>query len=214
MRWRCRSGSNPGEQAAAKRARNIPGPRRGGCSHRRPRPRPGHAPRGGARRVLSGAGRGRAGLLVRVLAVDEGREACGGEAIDVLPDVEDRPARGVHQDTAARPETGQLFHRHAERREDDDVQGTDRLQPRAAPVRLPQEPDPHLFQAGVDVRVVNDLADQVDRAIGKFSARLVGVFDGAVDPVAKTKLAASRKVSLPACSRWPEDLSLSTMRLW
>src|SRR5206468_12387331 len=77
--------------------------------------------------------------------------------------------------------------------QDDDVLGEDRLETRTAAIRLPQEPDAHLLDAGVDVRIVNDLADQIDGAVGKFSAGLVGVLDGAVHPVAETELAGEEE---------------------
>ena len=49
--------------------------------------------------------------------------------------------------------------------------------------------DPHLAQAGVDVRVVDDFTGQEDLAIGEAAARLVGVVDGPVDAVTKAEFA-------------------------
>ena len=41
----------------------------------------------------------------------------------------------------------------------------------------------------VDVRVVNDLAGQEDRAVGKALTRLIRVVDRAIDAVAESELA-------------------------
>jgi hypothetical protein len=40
----------------------------------------------------------------------------------------------------------------------------------------------------VDVRVVDDFAGEIDRAIGETAPRLIGVVDGSVDAVAKAEL--------------------------
>ena len=55
--------------------------------------------------------------------------------------------------------------------------------------RIAQKPDALRAQLVVDVRVVNDLAGQMDRAIGEALARLVGVVDGPIDAVAEAELA-------------------------
>ena len=55
--------------------------------------------------------------------------------------------------------------------------------------RFAQEADALRAQLVVDVRVVDDLAGQVDAAIGEARARLVGVVHGAVHAVAEAELA-------------------------
>ena len=48
--------------------------------------------------------------------------------------------------------------------------------------------DPHVAQLLVDVRIVDDLADQEEPPVGKLGAGLVGVLDRAVDAVAEPEL--------------------------
>ena len=55
--------------------------------------------------------------------------------------------------------------------------------------RLAQEPDAGGAQAIVDVRVVDDLAGQIDVLIGESPAGLIGVVDRAIDAVAEPELA-------------------------
>ena len=52
-----------------------------------------------------------------------------------------------------------------------------------------QDHDAHLLQSRVDVRVVDDLAEQEHAAIGKALPRLVGVLDRAIDAVTEPELA-------------------------
>ena len=66
----------------------------------------------------------------------------------------------------------------------------------------------------VDVRVVDDLAGQEDRPIGKPLARLVGVVDGAIDAVAEPELA--REVDGEAAGAIGEVVGLDALdeALW
>ena len=113
-----------------------------------------------------------------------------GEAIlrvapDVLPDVEDRSARGVDQRAAAALEVGQVGDRHAESREDDHVARPERV---AIFTGVGEDVDALGAQPVVDVRVVNDFAGQEDAPVGKPLARLIGVVDRAIDAVAEAEL--------------------------
>ena len=133
-----------------------------------------------------GLGRGRLRLLVMQLAVDDRGEAVARVLAHLLPDVEHRAAGRVDQRAAPPLQPLQVRHRHAERRNDDDVVG-DEVVHRF--VRIAQKTNPRLAQAVVDLRVVDDLAGQVDAAVGEAAARLVGVADRAVDAVAEPELA-------------------------
>ena len=152
-------------------------------------------PSGRARR----AGCGRCGLLMGVLAMNHGRESVAGIALHVLPDVEDRTAGGVHQNASDLVEPLHHRDRHAEGGKDDDV-----LRPHVAqlPGRLPgavEETDSHLPQPPVHSGVVDDLAGDVDVAVGKALPRLVGVVNSPFDAVAETEFLrqAHRCPSLP-----------------
>ena len=78
--------------------------------------------------------------------------------------------------------------RDAERRKDDDVL---RLHLREIELTLTRQQnlDSHVAQSRVHVRIVNDLTDEIDAAIGKLAARLVGVFHRALDAVAEPEFA-------------------------
>jgi hypothetical protein len=139
--------------------------------------------------VLDGLRGGRLRFLVPHLPVNHRRVAAFRIAAHVLPDVQHRAARGVDQRAAAAFQLLQHRHRHTERGENDDV-----VRPEAAGARglVAEELDAHRAQLLVDVRVVNDLAGQVDRALRKPLARLVRVVDGAIHAVAEAEL--SREV--------------------
>ena len=105
---------------------------------------------------------------------------------DVLPDVQDRAARGVDERAALGRELRHVGDGHAKRRQDHDVVWPER---RRAFAGIRQEADPCRAQPIVDVRVVDDLAGQKDVAAGEAAPRLVGVVDGAIDAVAEAELA-------------------------
>ena len=123
MRARSRSGSKPG-LAAWREAR-------GGSRPRRPRPR---MKAQTTRRLLAvahaevvaalvgeGLRGGGLGLLVVVLAVDDGGEAVARVLVHVLPDVQHAAAGGVHQHAALAAQVLHLRHRDAERGQDHHV---------------------------------------------------------------------------------------------
>ena len=74
----------------------------------------------------------------------------------------------------------------AERRQDDDVVRRQRVERFAG---VAEEADALRANLVVDVRVVDDLAGQKDRAIGKALPRLIRVVHGAIDAVAEAELA-------------------------
>ena len=125
-------------------------------------------------------------FLVPHLAVDDRCVALLGVALHVLPDVQHRTARGVHQRAAAPVQIRQQGDRHTERRQDDDVvrrQGVEGF----AVVR--QKAHAHGAQLLVDVRVVDDFAEQVDGFLGRETAAGgVGEVNGALNAVAKAEL--------------------------
>ena len=120
------------------------------------------------------------------LAVDDRGEAVLRVARDVLPDVQHRPAGGVDERAALARQLRHLLDRDAERRQNHDVVGAERLAPFA---RIGEEPDAVVAQPVVDVRVVDDLAGQEDVAAGKPAPRLIGVVDRPIDAVAEAELA-------------------------
>ena len=73
-----------------------------------------------------------------------------------------------------------------------------------------QEADALGAQLVVDVRVVDDLAGQVDGTIGKPLARLIRVVDGAIDAVAEAELA--REMDGEAAGRVAEPGLLDARR--
>ena len=63
--------------------------------------------------------------------------------------------------------------------------------------RVREDLDPHLAQPVVDVRIVDDLADEKNPPIGEFPARLVGVLDRALDAVAEAEFAGEPDRDVP-----------------
>ena len=131
---------------------------------------------------------GRARLLVLVLAVDDGGEAIAGVAVHALPHEQHRAAGGVDQDAADRLEPLQIGDRHPEGGDDDDVVRGNVPEVEFAVVAGEEQFDAHLLETQVHVRIVDDLADEVDALVGELVARLVGVVDRPVDPVAETEV--------------------------
>jgi hypothetical protein len=130
----------------------------------------------------------RARLFVVILPVNERREAIARVALDALPDVEHRSARRVHEHAADRAKSLEILDRHAERRKNHDVVGLEAPEVEDA-VGRQENLDPHLAEAGVDVRVVDDLADEEQASVRELAASLVRVLDGALDAVAEAELA-------------------------
>jgi hypothetical protein len=152
-----------------------------------------HHQEGPALRVERLRSRG-ARLLVPVLAVDDRGERVLGVALHVLPDVQHRPARGVHQRAAAPEQVLEELDGRAEGRQDHHVfrgQVVERL------AGIAQEADALVAQLGVDVRVVDDLAGQEDLPVGEPFPRLVGVIDGAIDPIAEAKFPGEMHRQIP-----------------
>ena len=121
-----------------------------------------------------------------------GGEPVLGVALHALPDVQYGAARGVHEDAAdlacsrlkswiVTPKAGRITTSSLRSR---------REKSKVAPssVRV-DELDPHLRHPLVDVRIVDDLTDEIDPlAIRELVNRLVGVVDRAVDAVAEPEL--------------------------
>ena len=147
--------------------------------------------------VLVHLARGGLGLLVPVLAVDHRGVAVARVALDPLPDVEHRPAGGVHQHAADGPEPLEVADGDAERRHDHDVLGGDPGEVELALGIVLEDGDAHGPELGVHVRVVDDLADQEEAALRKLDTGLVGVVDRAVHPVAEAELAGQPEGERP-----------------
>ena len=65
------------------------------------------------------------------------------------------------------------------------------------PALLQQEPDAHVAQLLIDVRVVDDFADEIEGAIGKLEAGFIGVVHGPVYAVAEAELAGEPEGERP-----------------
>src|SRR5690349_9838487 len=128
-------------------------------------------------------------FLVVILAMDDCGEAVFCIRFDALPHVQHRATRRVHEHAADRPQSLEILHRDAERRQDDDIGRRDVGKIELAVVGPPEELHAHRLQLLVDVGIVDDLAHQKDLPLGKLGARLVGVFHGAVHAVTEAELA-------------------------
>src|SRR6267143_208221 len=102
------------------------------------------------------------GLFVVVLAVDDCGETIARVHLDALPHVQDRAARRIYEHAPDCPQPVEVPHRHAERRQDHDVVGRDgaEVELGIAAFRAVQELDAHRLELVIDVRVVDDLADE------------------------------------------------------
>ena len=119
-------------------------------------------------------------------AVNDRGEAVLRIADDVLPDVQNRPARRVDERAALVHEPRHVAHRDAEGGKDHDVVRSERI---PALSRIAEEPDVGGAQLIVDVRVVDDLAGEEDVPSREAAARLIRVIDRAVHSVAEPELA-------------------------
>ena len=145
--------------------------------------------------VGSGARGGRPRFLVGVLSVDHRGEAVALVAVHVLPDVHHRAAGGVHQDGALAAQHVQFGRGNPESGQEHHVLRTHLGE---FLLRRPgiQEQDPELGETAVHVGVVDDLARQEDPPIGKAQARLVGVLDRPVHPVAEAEFVGDQEPEL------------------
>src|SRR5436309_6686868 len=144
-----------------------------------------------AARVFVHLARGGLRLFVVVLAVDQSGEAVARVHLDALPDVQHRTTRRIDEHASDRPQPLEVPHRDAECREDYDVAGVHRAEVELAipPFWPVQELDAHRGELLIDVRVVNDLADQEGALVGELGARFVRVLDCAVHAVTESELA-------------------------
>src|SRR6266705_4976501 len=138
--------------------------------------------------------------------MDDRREAVLRVRLDPLPHVQHRAAGRVDEHAAHGPQPLEVLYRDAEGGQKDDVAGRDRAEIEVPGLRPVEELHPHAVQLPVDVRIVDDLADQEDPLVGELGAGLVGVLDGAIHPIAEPELAGQlegevaqrQRVSVPA----------------
>ena len=97
-----------------------------------------------AARVLHHLAGGRLGLLMVVLAVDDGGVAVARVALDPLPDVEHRAAGRVHQHAADLAQPLEVPDGDPEGRQDDDVIRRDRREIELAVLAPLQDADAHV----------------------------------------------------------------------
>ena len=194
MRRRCTSGSNPGDAARANRRHELVA-RPAALDVVADELRLAHVAHDEVvpAWIRSHLRRRRARLLVIVLAVDERGEPVARVALDALPHVQHRAARRVDetQPSARSVSKSRIVTPNAGR-----ITTSSGDTPREVEHRLAvgvvtglEDLDPHLAAAAVDVRVVDDLADEEDAPVGELPARLVGVLDRALDAVAEAEFA-------------------------
>ena len=126
-------------------------------------------------------------LLVFHFPMNDGREPVLGVPHDVLPDVQDRSARGVDERAALARQARHLADGHAKGRKNHHVVFPETV---GAFAGVGQEANALAPQPIVDVRVVDDFAGQEDVSSGEAPPRLVGVVDRAVHAIAKAELAS------------------------
>ena len=148
--------------------------------------------------VRSHLGGGGLRLLVLILAVNEGGKAVARVGVDPLPDIQHRPAGRVDENAADLTECGKVVDGHPKRGHDHDVVARDAGEvERSGRFGTGQNRDAHLPQALVDVRVMDDLANQVDGPVGELAASLIRVIDRALDPVAEPELTSQSDRDVP-----------------
>src|SRR5438270_2318139 len=129
-------------------------------------------------------------LLVVVLAVDQGGETVARVYLDALPDVQNRSARRVDEHAADGAQPLEIPHRHAERGKNHDVV---RAHSTEVEVAIPtfgpvQEREADRGELLIDVRVVDDLANQERALVGELGPRFVRILDRAVHAVTESEL--------------------------
>ena len=112
-------------------------------------------------------------------------EPISGVLPHLFPHVQYRSAGGIDQRTSLAIVPFELRNRHAERGENDDGLVAEPVRPLT---RIAQETDARGAQLLIHVRVVNDLAREVDRPVREPSACLIGVIDRPIHTVAEPEL--------------------------
>src|SRR5437868_573154 len=136
---------------------------------------------------------------MEILAVNQRGKAVTRVRFDTLPHVQYRSTRCVDEHTTEFAQAREILHGHAECRKNDDVIRFDHAEIEFAGLRRIQECHAGVFEALIDVRVVNDFADQENAAVGEFYSCLIRVIDGAIDAVAETKVLREADVDVVEC---------------
>jgi hypothetical protein len=134
--------------------------------------------------------------------MDERGESVTRIPFHPLPHVQYGTAGGIHHHASEGAELLKVSDGHTERRKDDHITRCHSRKIERALIRfgiMGQKNDPHLTQLLIDVWIVDDLASKEDAPLREFLARLVGVFNSALDAVAKAEL-ASKADRGPVCS--------------
>src|SRR5207248_866027 len=144
----------------------------------------------------------RARLFVVVLTMYQRGEAVPRVALDPFPYVEDRTAGRIHHHATNLSKRFEILDGNPERRQDHNVLCLDPAEIDVTSVRPPcvrragsrfplpghKELDAHRLEFRVHVRVMDDLARQVDSTIRKLLSRLLGVLDRPLHPVTEPEL--------------------------
>src|SRR6185436_5571482 len=150
-----------------------------------------------ALRIFHDLARRGLGLLVIVLAVDEGGITVPGVALDPLPHVQHRSTGSVDQHAADAAKPLEVANGDAERRHDHDVVWADLGEVELTLRFLGEEGNAHGTELLIDMGIVNDLADQKEPPVGKLGPAFVGVFHCAVHAVAEAELPGQPKGEMP-----------------
>jgi hypothetical protein len=137
------------------------------------------------------------------LPVDQRSESVARVRLHPLPHVQDGPTGGVHQHAADGAQSIQVLDSDAEGRENHDVGRRHHPEIELSVVRMMEAFHPHVVELCVDVRIVDDLADQEDALRRELGTRLVRVFHGSVDSIAKAELAGQLEREVPRGERVP-----------
>ena len=146
---------------------------------------------------------GRAGLLVRVLAVDDCGEAVFRIALHPLPDMQHRAARRIDQDAPDILQLLEVVKSYSERRHDCNVLRRDSGEVESARLVGVDEGDPHVGHPLVHIRIVDDLTDQIDLLLREVVHSFVGVVDGPIDAVAEAELVREPDGDIPELAPVP-----------
>lgn len=135
-----------------------------------------------------GAGGGGLCFFVFGFSVDDGGAAFFGVVADAFPDAHDVATGGVDDDAAFFLELVHGVDGRSEGWDDDDV-AFDEFVEALFFFWAGHGDDAHFFELTIDLWVVDDFAEEVERFVIEDFARGVGEVDGAFDAVAETELA-------------------------
>ena len=137
--------------------------------------------------VLLRLRRRRARLFMIMLAMNERSESIARVTLDSLPDVEHRATGRVDHHAPDLSKNLKVSDRHSEGWKNDHVVGVHSTEIDVSIVGH-EEGDPHRLEFGVHMRVMDDLASQIDGTIRELLSCLIGVVDRPLHAVTEAEL--------------------------